>query len=97
MTNEDRELHWKNSNKVSVIPNPITSQSPHPPSTTKEKRVIAAGRFTHQKNFHSLINAWKYVAEKHSDWILEIYGEERLKTELESLITKLNLKKHVIL
>ena len=97
LTNEDRELHWKNSNKVSVIPNPITSQSPYPPSTTKEKRVIAAGRLTHQKNFHSLINAWKYVAEKHSDWILEIYGEGGLKTELESLIAKLKLKKHVIL
>lgn len=97
LTNEDKELHWKGKNKVNVIPNPIIFQSPYPPSTTKEKRVIAAGRLVYQKNFSSLIRAWKQVAEKHPDWILEIYGEGGLQTELESLIIKLNLKKHVIL
>lgn len=97
LTNEDKELHWKGNNKVSVIPNPIIYQSPYPPSTTKEKRVIAAGRLVYQKNFASLINAWKQVANKHPDWILEIYGEGGLKLELESLIAKLNLKKHVFL
>ncbi len=90
LTNEDKELHWKGNNKVSVIPNPIIYQSPYPPSTTKEKRVIAAGRLVYQKNFASLINAWKQVANKHPDWILEIYGEGGLKLELESLIAKLN-------
>lgn len=97
LTNEDKELHWKGKNKVSVIPNPIISQSPYPPSTTKEKRVIAAGRLVYQKNFSSLIKAWKQVAEIHPDWILEIYGEGTLKIELESLITELNLKRHVFL
>lgn len=97
LTNEDKELHWKGNNKVSVIPNPIIYQSPYPPSTTKEKRVIAAGRLVYQKNFASLINAWKQVVDKHPDWTLEIYGEGGLKLELESLITKLNLKKHVFL
>lgn len=97
LTNEDRELHWKNSNKVSVIPNPITSQSPYPPSTTKEKRVIAAGRLTHQKNFHSLINTWKQVVMKHPDWILEIYGEGNERNNLKNQITRLNLEKHVLL
>ena len=94
---EDRELHWKNSNKVSVIPNPITSQSPYPPSTTKEKRVIAAGRLTHQKNFHSLINTWKQVVMKHPDWILEIYGEGNERNNLKNQITRLNIEKHVLL
>lgn len=97
LTNEDKELHWKGKNKVNVIPNPIIFQSPYPPSTTKEKKVIAAGRLVYQKNFSSLIRAWKQVAEKHPDWILEIYGEGALKIELESLITELNLKRHVFL
>ena len=97
LTNEDKELHWKEKNKVSVIPNPIIFQSPYPPSTTKEKRVIAAGRLVFQKNFSSLIRAWKQVAEIHPDWILEIYGEGGLKIELESLITELDLKKNVFL
>lgn len=97
LTNEDKELYWREHNKVSVIPNPVISQSPYPPSTTKEKRVIAAGRLVFQKNFSSLIRAWKQVAEIHPDWILEIYGEGGLKIELESLITELDLKKNVFL
>ena len=98
LTNEDRELNWKkNNNKVCVIPNPITSESPYPPSTCTEKRVIAAGRLTYQKNFQSLITIWKQVTEKHPDWILEIYGEGEEKNNLKNLITKLNLEGHVFL
>lgn len=97
LTNEDKELHWKGKNKVSVIPNPIISQSPYPPSTTKEKRVIAAGRLVYQKNFSSLIKAWKQVAEIHPDWILEIYGEGNERNNLKNQITRLNLEKHVLL
>lgn len=97
LTNEDKKLNWKNNDKVSVIPNPITSKSPYPPSTCKEKRVIAAGRLTYPKNFHSLINTWEQVVRKHPDWHLEIYGEGNEKNNLKDLISNLKLEDHVFL
>lgn len=96
LTYEDKDTNWKGWNNVSVIPNPSTFQT-NETSTLNEKKVISIGRLTFIKNFRSLINAWKYVAEKHPDWILEIYGDGAQHIELKSLIAKLNLEKHVFL
>lgn len=80
-----------------VIPNPITDVPNVAHSETKEKRVIAAGRLVNQKNFASLIRAWKEVQAKHPDWELDIYGEGSLKTSLEKLIADLQLEGAVCL
>ena len=71
--------------------------SNYPPSPLTEKRVIAAGRLVRQKNFASLIRAWKEVHAKHPDWKLDIYGEGSLKTSLEKLIADLQLEGAVCL
>lgn len=96
LTDEDKNTNWKNNPNITVIPNPLTSPCKEQ-STLKEKKVIAVGRLEYQKNFHSLIKAWSHVAKKHPDWKLEIWGEGSKRVELENLIVRLNLKKHVFL
>lgn len=97
LTEEDRIRNWEGRDNVSVIPNPVTMVSNYPPSPLTEKRVIAAGRLVRQKNFASLIRAWKEVQAKHPDWKLDIYGEGSLKTSLEKLIADLRLEGAVCL
>lgn len=96
LTQEDKETNWKGWKNVSVIPNPSTFHTDHT-SSLSEKKVISVGRLTSQKNYASLIRAFKNVAEKHPDWILEIYGDGPQEVKLKSLITQLNLEKHVFL
>lgn len=97
LTEEDRLRNWNKGGNVVVIPNPLTNNTSLPPSPLTEKRVIAAGRLVRQKNFASLIRAWKEVQAKHSDWKLDIYGEGSLKTSLEKLIADLQLEGAVCL
>jgi len=91
LTNEDKQWHWKNNSKVEVIPNPLTTEHDKC-STLKSKTVITAGRLTAQKNFASLINAWKTVNKHHPDWKLEIWGEGSLRNELQQQIEDLQLR-----
>lgn len=72
LTHEDA-TYWKGLSNLTVIPNPITIEQGLLSDCTA-KRVIAVGRYTHQKGFDLLIQAWKIVNEKHPDWILNIYG-----------------------
>ena len=96
LTHEDAEKNWKGYTNVSVIPNPCTFQTTQISSTTS-KKVISVGRLNMQKNYASLIRAFKQVVNKHSDWTLEIYGDGPLKIEHERLINHLNLQNNVFL
>lgn len=72
LTNEDAR-NWVGFDNVMVIPNPI-AKFPKVVSDCTRKHAIAVGRYTWQKGFDLLIYSWKYVYEKHPDWILDIYG-----------------------
>lgn len=72
LTNSDFERWPEIKNKI-VIPNFI-SGIPERPSTLEAKNVIAVGRYTWQKGFDLLIDAWCIVADKYPDWRLHIYG-----------------------
>ena len=61
-------------------------------STLKSKTVVTAGRLTAQKNFASLISAWKIVNKSHPDWKLEIWGEGSRRNELQQQIEDLQLR-----
>ena len=89
LTHEDKEMNWKGWNNVSVIPNPSTFHTDKI-STLDEKKVISVGRLSPQKNYASLIRAFKYVVDKHPNWTLEIYGDGPQEMELKSLIDQLN-------
>ena len=97
LTNEDKELNWKNNSKVSVISNPVTFDTNIKTAPLTNKKIITAGRHVYQKNYKFLINTWKIVDQKHPDWQLEIWGDGVLKNELSKLINTLGLNNKVLL
>ena len=90
LTKEDKE-QWENK-KIKVINNPLPFYS-EKVSNLENKKIISAGRLEEQKGYDMLIDVWKIVNEKYSDWTLEIYGEGNERKKLEEKIKKLNLEK----
>lgn len=72
LTHEDAN-QWKGINNIRVIPNPITINTDRR-TLCNNKQVIAVGRYTYQKGFDLLIEAWSIVQKNHPDWNLHIYG-----------------------
>lgn len=83
---EEDYRNWPELNNKVVIPNSI-SYFPDFQSTCENKQVIAVGRYTYQKGFDLLLQAWKIVYEKHPDWTLNIYGSgERSEYEQQAKV-----------
>lgn len=72
LTHED-SLNWPELNNLVIIPN-FVSSIPVRKSEGTAKRVVAAGRYSYQKGFDMLIEAWAIVHQNHPDWCLDIYG-----------------------
>jgi len=73
LTHADAQFWNSYNNNVLVIPNMITIK----PKDVKDysvKRIISAGRFTYQKGYDLLIDAWNLVIPHYPDWQLSIYG-----------------------
>lgn len=96
LTQEDKETNWDGSDRIAVIPNPATFVSGVTAPLTAHK-IITTGRLEAQKNYASLIRAFRMVADKHPDWVLEIYGEGSQRKKLEALIKELRLDTSVLL
>lgn len=73
LTQED-SLNWPELNNLVVIPNFLSCGSQLRLSSLTTRRVVAVGRYSWQKGFDLLINAWKIVNVNHPDWALDIYG-----------------------
>lgn len=72
LTDEDRKA-WGDLPNIHVIPNFI-SGIPSVQSLCNEKTVVAVGRYTWQKGFDLLLNAWHQVENERRDWKLKILG-----------------------
>ena len=72
LTKSDYDNWFELSNKI-IIPNFINS-FPEQQSSLQSKNVVAVGRYTWQKGFDLLIDAWAIVAKNSADWNLHIYG-----------------------
>ena len=85
---------WKQKDKVISIPNMLVH---YPEKVHKDNhlyhRVISVGRYAYQKGYDMLLDAWKTVSDRHSDWRLDIYGSldggngayEQLQNQIETL------------
>ena len=86
LTETDKKS-WPELNNVVAIPNPLAF-TPPPVNTNPEKRVIAVGRYSREKGYDRLLQAWAVVQEVCPEWSLTIFGDgdkaiyERMKDEL---------------
>lgn len=73
---EGDAAQWRKINSdVRIIPNPVTVYPATLPDVVKdEKRIIAVGRFTPQKRFDRLVDAFAIIAEKHPGWHIDIFS-----------------------
>lgn len=95
LTSEDASV-IKNANNVEVIPNYTNIVKEADPNyLTKE--IIFIGRLERQKRADLLIEAWRLIAKKYTDWKINIFGEGSQYSLIVSLIEKYNLQKSIIL
>lgn len=89
LTEEDKE-YWGDLPNIVVIPN-ARSFNVETQADLNRKCVLAIGRYSHQKGFERLIAAWHLLAERYSDWQLQIVGNGENRLTLQQQIDNLNL------
>ena len=92
LTKEDKNDNFPHNDKYTYIPNPLTITPPKFTSNHLSHSVATAGRLVKEKDFMSLIRAWKYVHDVAPDWELNIYGEGSERVNLTNLIKQLKLE-----
>ncbi len=81
--------------KSSILKNPVLI--PDPAAVCREKKIVAIGRLTAQKNQALLISAFAKFRERFPEYSLHIYGEGELERQLKMLIRSLEISGHVFL
>ena len=95
LTEEDKG-YWGDVPGMMVIPNAKT-YTPEKSALLENKKVIAVGRYTHQKGFERLIEAWRLISDKTQGWTLDIIGDGEERGALQGLINAYDLGKSVTL
>jgi len=80
-----------------IIPNPVQVTTYALPQDQRNKKIVAVGRLSKQKNHELLIKAFKRVHEIYPEYTLFIYGEGDLREYLEKLIEDMKLSEAVFL
>ncbi len=88
LTDKDKQT-WVELNNVQVIPNPLPFKQ-SAISSQIEKRVIAVGRYCHDKGYDNLLEAWSKVQRVCPDWKLYIFGDGD-RTEYEQMLINLGI------
>ena len=79
--------------KSCIILNPLDTESlPLPYEGVREKRIVAVGRFSEEKNFPMLIKGFEIFHKTHPEYTMTIYGEGGLRKELEDQISQAGLE-----
>lgn len=87
LTEKDCEA-WMELQNVMAIPNPLPFW-PSQMSPLTEKRVIAVGRYCHEKGYDHLLQMWSLVQQRFPEWRLDVFGDgdripyEQLMDELK--------------
>ena len=96
LTQEERRNHWLSYKNVCVIPNPVRFTQTRI-SRVENKSILACGRLCYQKNYSSLLRAFRLVVNKFPEWHLDILGEGDERSLLESEISRFSLQNNVSL
>lgn len=95
LTQEDKG-YWGNLPNMEVIHNMLSFHSKEI-APLENKRVLAIGRYTYQKGFDYLLDAWKIVHREKPDWTLDIVGDGELQAQLQEQIFNNQLDSSVCL
>lgn len=76
---------------VEIMPNPIAVEPPRVVDRRARRQVVSMGRFTEEKGFDTLVDAFGRLAPAFPDWDLAIWGDGPLRPELEARVELLNL------
>lgn len=91
LTEQDK-ASWVELNNVIAIPNPLPFSSSIV-SSQESKRVIAVGRYCHEKGYDNLFRAWAKVQNTCPDWQLVVFGDGD-RTVYEQMIDALSLDRN---
>lgn len=83
--------------KSTIIYNPISSGFYQVVREPQDGLIVSCGRLTMSKNYPLLIRAFCDVSEEFPTAVLQIYGEGKLRDELQTLIHTQNLEDKVFL
>lgn len=83
LTKKDQEA-WTELKNVAVIPNPVSFPEVKL-SQQSDKRVIAVGRYCHEKGYDHLLKIWSEVQHRCPDWRLDVFGDGD-RTAFEQLL-----------
>lgn len=72
---EGNRNEWKHLKNLVVIPNPLPFY-PEASAPLTSKKVIAVGKYSHQKGFDLLLEAWARLPHHLKDWELHLYGKQ---------------------
>lgn len=86
------------SDRVMVIPNPVTQYPEHVlPHDGNGHRIICVGRLDNQKGYDMLIDAFAMIESQCVGWYIDIFGEGSDKDMLMDKISRLGLQKRIII
>lgn len=86
--------------RISILPNPVMLPPIEKPILEQQlvhPSVLAMGRFSEEKRFDLLLQAFAKLKDRHPEWTLTILGEGELRSELESLRDRFELSDRVYL
>ena len=81
--------------KSVVIPNPILDDFLPTNIIERKHKIVSVGRLVEEKNYPMLINAFSKLSP--NNYTLHIYGDGSLKSYLQDLISKLDMKNKIFL
>ncbi|MCD0471655.1 glycosyltransferase family 4 protein [Flavobacterium sp. JAS] len=84
---------WNAKNGV-VIPNPVWIKT-EATSNLQHEKVITIARNSYEKGLDRLLLIWKEIANKHQDWLLDIYADDVDFVEKAVTDLDINLKVNV--
>ncbi|MCM1262986.1 MAG: glycosyltransferase [Butyrivibrio sp.] len=95
-TNEERKYYSRKIQKKGiVIHNPVMNNLPYK-TDKRNKEIVAIGRLMPEKNYSLLLNSFSIVCQKHSEYILRIFGVGVEEEKLKKLCSQLQIEKNVV-
>jgi glycosyltransferase involved in cell wall biosynthesis len=93
---ESDAKNWESIRNSVVISNSLSFYDDRV-SDYKSKKIISVGRYSEEKGFDLLIDAWYLIYKKHPEWKIYIYGEGVLGKSLQNQIDQLGLQQSILL